>query len=283
MPKISSGSPRWLSAQAAVLGARSQARRPDTWNGPVLAGAIPLTGQGRGATPSARPHQLTRPPPISAAAGWPLRHPLPMDDRRHLSMLREYTLADTLTIANAACGTLAIFLCLQFLAEGQGALLWTALALLPAAFMFDAADGWVARKTGRQSRLGADMDSLSDIISFGVAPAVIGYTVGLRGGWDVAVLIYFVVCGISRLARFNVTAAAMSDDRGKVTHFQGTPIPTSLSLVIVLAIAFARGHIGHDLWGGSFRLGPALLHPLVGLFALSGSAMISATLRIPKP
>ena len=59
--------------------------------------------------------------------------------------------------------------------------------------------------------LGADLDSLSDVISFGVAPAVLGFTLGLRGGWDMLCLTYFVVCGVSRLARFNVTAAALAD------------------------------------------------------------------------
>ena len=61
----------------------------------------------------------------------------------------------------------------------------------------------------RQSVLGADLDSLADVISFGVAPAVLGFTLGLRGGWDMVILTYFVVCGVSRLARFNVTSSAL--------------------------------------------------------------------------
>ena len=78
-------------------------------------------------------------------------------------------------------------------------------------------DGYVARlKTGRGSLLlGADLDSLADVISFGVAPAVLGFTLGLRGGWDMLVLTYFVVCGVSRLARFNVTAADLADERNR--------------------------------------------------------------------
>ena len=80
--------------------------------------------------------------------------------------------------------------------------------------------------------LGADLDSLADVISFGVAPAVLGFTLGLRGGWDMLCLTYFVVCGVSRLARFNVTAAALADaDTGKVKYFEGTPIPTSIVIV----------------------------------------------------
>ena len=200
-------------------------------------------------------------------------------------MLRSYTGADLLTIGNAACGAIAIFLCLDYLATGERRFLWIAFALLPAALAFDVLDGYVARlNTSRQSVLGADLDSLADIISFGVAPAVLGFTLGLRGGWDMVVLTYFIVCGVSRLARFNVTAGALADPAtGKVKYFEGTPIPTSILLVALLGIAFYAGRVGEDLWLGAVRLGPAILHPLVLIFGISGSAMISATLRVPKP
>ena len=208
-----------------------------------------------------------------------------MAPRRHLSMLRSYTAADALTIGNAVCGTIAIFLCLDYLATDSRRFLWTAFVLLPLALAFDVLDGFVARlDTRRQSVLGADLDSLADVISFGVAPAVLGFTLGLRGGWDMVVLTYFVVCGVSRLARFNVTSSLLTDDAtGKVTHFEGTPIPTSIVIVALLALALWFGRIDADVWFGSYRIGPAVLHPLVLLYGLSGSAMISATLRIPKP
>jgi len=202
---------------------------------------------------------------------------------RHFSMLREYTLADLFTLGNAACGTLAIFLCLQYLAEGERRFLWASFVLLPVAFVLDGLDGLVARKLRRGSRLGADLDSLSDIVSFGVAPAVLAYTLGMRGGWDATILLYFVLCGISRLARFNVTSAELADEHGKVRYFEGTPIPTSLALVLLLGVAFRGGAVHEALWGGALRLGPATLHPLVLLWGLSGSLMISATLRVPKP
>ena len=203
---------------------------------------------------------------------------------RHLSMLRSYTAADALTIGNAACGVIAIFLCLDYLATAERRFLWAAFVLLPAALVCDVLDGYVARlDTTRQSRLGADLDSLADVISFGVAPAVLGFTLGLRGGWDMLILTYFVVCGVSRLARFNVTAAALSDSTGKVKYFEGTPIPTSIAIVAVLGIAFYLVRVDSDLWLGAARLGPATLHPLTLIYAASGSAMISATLRIPKP
>ena len=205
--------------------------------------------------------------------------------KRHMSMLRSFTPADALTIGNASCGTIAIFLCLDYVAADNRRFLWMAFVLLPMALVCDVLDGYVARlDRRRQSRLGADLDSLSDVISFGVAPAVLGFTLGLRGGWDMLCLTYFVVCGVSRLARFNVTSEALSDAAtGKVKYFEGTPIPTSILIVMLLGAAVALGRIDERLWFGAIRLGPALLHPLTLLYVASGSAMISATLRVPKP
>ena len=205
--------------------------------------------------------------------------------KRHVSMIRSYTWADFLTIGNASCGTIAIFLCLDYLATGTPRFLWTAFILLPTALVCDVLDGYVARlDKKRQSVLGADLDSLADVISFGVAPAVLGFTLGLRGGWDMLILTYFVVCGVSRLARFNVTASALADETtGKVKYFEGTPIPTSIVIVVMFGIAQYLGHVDDDLWFGSVKIGFALLHPLTLIYAISGSAMVSATLRIPKP
>jgi CDP-diacylglycerol--serine O-phosphatidyltransferase len=205
--------------------------------------------------------------------------------RRHLSLLRSFTPADVLTVGNASCGTIAIFLCLDYLASGNRRFLWTAFVLLPLALILDVLDGYVARlNTRRQSVMGGDLDSLSDVISFGVAPAVLGFTLGLRGGWDMLCLTYFVVCGVSRLARFNVTAAALADpSTGKVKYFEGTPIPTSIAIVALLGAAFFLGRIDQELWFGSVRIAGATIHPLTLLYVASGSAMISATLRIPKP
>ena len=70
---------------------------------------------------------------------------------------------------------------------------------------------------------------------------------------------------------------------GKVKYFEGTPIPTSILIVALLAVALASGRIDEHMWLGAYRIGPAWLHPLVLVYAASGSAMISATLKIPKP
>lgn len=198
-------------------------------------------------------------------------------------MLREYALADVFTLSNAACGTVSIFLCLNYIAEDERQFLWMAFVLLPVALIMDGFDGWVARKRKKWSRIGADLDSLADVVSFGVAPAVLAFTLGMRGFWDICVLVFFVVCGISRLARFNVTAADMADPDGKVKYFEGTPIPSSLLLVMLLGVAFWTDSVHAELWGGMTRVGGMMFHPLVLIYAVSGSAMISTTLKIPKP
>ena len=144
-------------------------------------------------------------------------------------------------------------------------------------------DGRIARWRQTQSALGRELDSLADVISFGVAPAALAFAAGLDGGWDCVLLVYFVCCGVSRLARYNVTAESLSgDESGKVKYFEGTPIPTSVVLVGVLALAASQGRIGSNVWGGAWAIGPWLLHPLTLLFALSGTLMISKTLHIPK-
>lgn len=198
-------------------------------------------------------------------------------------MLREFHLADWFTLANAFCGTGAVFAAMRYLQDGERSYLLFGMALIPLAFIFDALDGRIARWRKSSSTLGRELDSLSDVISFGVAPAALAYACGMQGGWDWLVLSYFVCCGVSRLARYNVTAESLAGDGDKVPYFEGTPIPTSLALVVVLAVAASMGAIGQELWLGRWQLGPWQLHPLVLLFALSGSLMISKTLHIPKP
>ncbi|PLC01757.1 CDP-diacylglycerol--serine O-phosphatidyltransferase [Variovorax sp. RO1] len=208
--------------------------------------------------------------------------PSPTPARKHFSMIRGFHLADVFTLGNAACGVGAVFFAMAFMRSQSLAHFYWAAALAPAAFIFDVLDGRIARWRQTQSALGRELDSLADVISFGVLPAALGFAAGLDGGWDCAVLIYFVGCGVSRLARYNVTAEALSAGADKVKYFEGTPIPTSVVLVGVLAYAASKGALGANLWGGAWTLGPWQLHPLVLLFALSGTLMISKTLRIPK-
>jgi CDP-diacylglycerol---serine O-phosphatidyltransferase len=198
-------------------------------------------------------------------------------------MIRSFHLADWITVGNAACGTGALFAAMSYLqAPAERWHLLVASGLIALALVLDVLDGKVARWRHETSVLGRELDSLADVISFGVAPAVLAYAAGMQGLWDRIVLLYFVACGVSRLARYNVTAEKLAGDSGKVKYYEGTPIPTSLLLVVILAIAVWQGRVGDQLWGGVVMLGPWQLHPLVLLFAASGTLMIS-TIRIPKP
>ena len=201
---------------------------------------------------------------------------------RHFSMIREFHVADFFTLGNAACGAGAVFFAMVYMQSGDMRAFFTSCALAPVAFLFDVLDGRIARARHEHSALGRELDSLADVISFGMAPAALGLAAGLDGGWDGVILAYFVCCGVSRLARFNVTAEKLSEGSAKVKYFEGTPIPTSVVLTAVLAFAAWQGRIGDDIYGGAWSLGPWVLHPLVLLFALSGTLMISKTLRIPK-
>ena len=206
-----------------------------------------------------------------------------MNQPRHFSMIRGFHLADFLTLGNAACGVAGVFGAMAYLNQGALAYFYFAAALAPAAFAVDVLDGRVARSRHTHSAFGRELDSLADVISFGVAPAALGFAAGMNGAWDWVALLYFVCCGVSRLARYNVTAEALAEDTsGKVKYFEGTPIPTSVVLVAVLAFAAWQGRIGDGLYGGAWALGPWTLHPLVLLYVLSGSLMISKTIRIPK-
>jgi CDP-diacylglycerol--serine O-phosphatidyltransferase len=196
-------------------------------------------------------------------------------------MIRTFVMADFITLGNGFCGAGAILALMQFTATGEKAWLWRAIVLLPVALAFDYADGKVARYRRRSSTLGADLDSLADVISFGMAPAALGFAVGLRGGLDVIALLYFVACGISRLARFNATADALSDESGKVSHFEGTPIPTSVLIVILVGWLAYTDRLFGALPFGSFALFDLVWHPLSLVYIASGSLMIS-TFKIPK-
>ena len=167
---------------------------------------------------------------------------------RHFSMIRDFHLADAFTLANGACGTAAIFFAMSHIREGRASKLYAAGAFVLLALVFDVLDGRIARWRHTASVMGRELDSLADVVSFGVAPACLAYAIGFTGLWDTLVLLYFVVCGISRLARYNVTAESMSEDAGKVTWFEGTPIPTSVLLVGVLVL------LGLNLIAGWFVL-----------------------------
>jgi CDP-diacylglycerol--serine O-phosphatidyltransferase len=201
---------------------------------------------------------------------------------KKFTMIREFHLADWFTLGNAACGIGAVFSTITYQETHAVRHIYIACAMLFAALIFDVLDGRIARWRQKSSAMGRELDSLADVISFGVAPAMLAYGCGMQGLYDRIILVFFVVCGVSRLARYNITAEALSEGSGKVKYFEGTPIPTSLGLVCLLLLAAYDGALGTTgLWLGAVKVLGYTLHPLALLFAISGSLMISR-IRIPK-
>jgi CDP-diacylglycerol--serine O-phosphatidyltransferase len=195
--------------------------------------------------------------------------------RRRFSLIRSFQVADFLTIANGCAGVGAVFHAMRYLAEERSIDIVVASVLVPIALVFDVLDGRIARHRHESSLLGREMDSLADVISFGVAPAAIAFALGLSTAVDQAFLTFFVVCGVSRLARYNVTADQLAGAAGKVSYYEGTPIPTSVvPLALVIAAAWTDRLLPAQVFGLEFHL-PSLL------FVVSGSLMIS-TIRIRK-
>lgn len=220
---------------------------------------------------------------IDEAMLYALRHNQSMttEPRKRFSMIREFHFADWFTLGNAVCGTGALFSSMTYLQTDYPERIYVACALIFAALIFDILDGRIARWRQKSSAMGRELDSLADVISFGVAPAVMAYACGMQGLYDRVILVFFVACGVSRLARYNVTAEALSEGTGKVKYFEGTPIPTSIVLAGILTVAASQNAIGSNLWFGALSIAGYTLHPLALLFLLSGSLMISR-IRIPK-
>jgi CDP-diacylglycerol--serine O-phosphatidyltransferase len=202
---------------------------------------------------------------------------------RRASLFRSFVLADWITTLNCVCGVASILFCLNYLANGQeDKYLLYAFACLPIALLADIFDGYVARLRKSHSPWGSDLDSLSDCISFTLAPAALGFTCGLRSFWDCLALCYFTFCGISRLARYNVTSQTVKQGE-KVKYYEGFPVPTSLILDGILFYFYSRGLILDNFpWGTVVFLGKEF-HLFSIVFVLWGCLFVSASIRIPKP
>ena len=174
---------------------------------------------------------------------------------RHFSMIRGFQLADFFTLGNAACGVAAVFFAMLYIESRSVAHFFSSAGMMAGAFIFDVLDGRIARWRQEHSAFGRELDSLADILSFGIAPAALGFAAGLQAGWDWVALIYFVCCGVSRLARFNITAETLSAGANKVAYFEGTPIPTSIILAGVLALAAWRDGLVKTFTGECGRSG----------------------------
>ncbi|EMD38414.1 phosphatidylserine synthase [Gelatoporia subvermispora B] len=212
------------------------------------------------------------------------------DTEGHFSLVRNFRLADLVTIANGICGSFSIFMSAKYLLTQDEDYLWSALMFPLAGLMFDFLDGKVARWRNESSMIGQELDSLADLISFGVAPALLAFVVGFRTYLDTVVLTGFICCGLARLARFNATVASVPKDaKGKAQYFEGLPIPSSLALVAILSywtkMGWIEGKAGIPLgtitlWGQ--KGGDGDMHLASIAFGLWATAMVSKTLRIPK-
>lgn len=205
----------------------------------------------------------------------------------HFSLIRALHLADLITELNGFCGFMSILSSMRYcLSETHDTrAMWAALAFMPFGLFFDFMDGKVARWRKKSSLMGQELDSLADLISFGVAPAAAAFAIGIRTPVDHLILSFFVLCGLTRLARFNVTVAVLpKDETGKAQFFEGTPIPTTLSIAAIMAYWLSQGWILDDIPFGIMGLDTIFeFHPAALLFVLSGCLMISKTIHIPKP
>jgi len=213
------------------------------------------------------------------------------DDDGHFTLVRNFRLADLVTIMNGFCGTFSIFSSARYLLTDNKAYLYTALSFPLAGLFFDFMDGKVARWTQSASMLGQELDSLADLVSFGVAPSLLAFVVGLRTGLDTVVLTLFTCAGLARLARFNATVALVpKDDSGKAKYFEGLPIPSTLFLVAMMSYwarnDWIEGGSGIPygtvvLWGQTGGTGE--VHIMACIFFAWAAMMVSKTLKVPKP
>eukprot|EP00461_Guttulinopsis_vulgaris_P004809 UN04811 len=180
-------------------------------------------------------------------------------------------------------GVSCILFCLNYLANDQDDMyLIYAFSCLPLALLFDICDGSVARYQGKHSPWGSDLDSLSDCISFTLCPAALAFTIGFRSFWDCLALCYFTFCGISRLARYNVTSQLMTPGK-KVPYYEGFPVPTSLVLDVAMFYMYWYDMIGDKIPFGAVTFMGKQFHLLSIVFILWGCLFVSASIRIPKP
>ncbi len=170
------------------------------------------------------------------------------DLRRRRFRRGVYLLPSLFTLGNMFCG----YACIVYAMRGEYE---TAAPFIGFAFVLDMLDGRIARLTGAESAFGLQFDSLADVISFGVAPAILSLAWGLsslgRLGWAVGFM--FVACAAMRLARFNIQSAGGGDKR----YFVGMPSPAAAAVPATTVYAYPWGL--HDYRAAL----PALLMVLV--------------------
>jgi len=143
-----------------------------------------------------------------------------------------YLLPSMFTVANLFCG----YGCVVYATQRD---FDTAAVLIGIAMVLDTLDGFVARLTKSSSAFGVQLDSLADVVSFGLAPAILAFTWGLwplkRLGWAAGFI--YVTAAAMRLARFNIQTAAATDKR----YFVGMPSPAAAGVIASTVFLFPNG------------------------------------------
>jgi CDP-diacylglycerol---serine O-phosphatidyltransferase len=176
----------------------------------------------------------------------------PVEQRRSLHFRRgAYLLPSMFTIGNMFCG----YACIVFAMRGE---FHVAAPFIGIAFIMDALDGRIARLTGSTSAFGIQLDSLADVISFGMAPAILSFAWGLHelGRWGWAIAFLFVAATALRLARFNIQTTAAPDKR----YFVGMPSPAAAA--VPAATVFAWPYRIDD-WSAALLVIPVVVVPAV--------------------
>jgi len=154
------------------------------------------------------------------------------DDRPDRFRRGVYLLPSMLTVSNLLCGYASVV----YSTRGD---FDTAAVLIGVAMVVDTLDGFFARLTHSQSAFGAELDSLADVVSFGVAPAILAFTWGLwplgRFGWAAGFV--YVTAAAMRLARFNIQGMAATDKR----YFAGLPSPAAASVTAATVFLYPWG------------------------------------------
>ncbi|HXN21055.1 MAG TPA: CDP-diacylglycerol--serine O-phosphatidyltransferase [Candidatus Binatus sp.] len=192
--------------------------------------------------------------------------------RNHRLRRGIYILPSALTVANLLCGYYAVLATL----DGRFADFDNAAIAIGIAYAFDAMDGRIARSMGTESAFGREFDSLADVVSFGIAPAVLAYAWGVRAlaaatasdslhltqlGWLMG--FFFVACCAWRLARFNIQGMAPGGNR----YFVGMPTPAAAGMIA------STVHLREGLPISDVRWSILWLALLLGLGILMSSSM----------
>jgi len=193
---------------------------------------------------------------------------------------RIFLLPNMLTAGNLFCGFIAIIQIIAGMSATDATSFYhRAIALILAACAFDFLDGRVARLSGQESNFGREFDSLSDLVSFGIAPALLVYQIVLSGidqrlGWMIAFV--YLLCGAMRLARFNCidSQGKSGEESDDGRFFVGLPIPAAAGVIASLTLLL--------LWIGEGAQSMGRYKIILPLFMLLLSYLMFSQVKYPS-